>query len=409
MISSIFLQLQDNLANREKLIRQNRSQSEINVLYALKERLETQSLIRSQKIATNAFKLSVMIEQTIAQTQQKANLVILFSIIGFTVFSSYISFLSIRSITRPINELIRGADVIGKGDLEHKIDLKTKNEMDELAVAFNDMTEKRKQAEEALKKAYDKLEVKVAERTKELYQANIQLKELDQLKSMFIASMSHELRTPLNSIIGFTGIILQGIAGEITEEQKKQLTMVKNSANHLLSLINDIIDVSKIEAGKVELFIEEFDLIKTVQEIKDSFKVAVDEKGLKMLLELPRELVIKSDERRVKQIIMNFVSNAVKFTDEGKIEIKASKKDEMVDIYVRDTGIGMRKEDINRLFNAFSQIPIEGRTEEGTGLGLYLSKKIADLLGGDISAESGFGKGSEFTFTLPLVFTDNHR
>lgn len=240
------------------------------------------------------------------------------------------------------------------------------------------------------------------EKTKEIGQANIRLKELDQLKSMFIASMSHELRTPLNSIIGFTGIILQGMAGEVTEEQRKQLTMVKNSANHLLALINDIIDVSKIEAGKVELAIEEFDLSTLMQEVKDSFAVAIAEKGLKTSLEVPKELLIKSDERRVKQIIVNLVSNAVKFTEKGEIEIRAAKKDERVEVSVRDTGIGMRKEDIDKLFKAFSRILTEGELKEGTGLGLYLSKKIANLLGGEIKAESEFGKGSEFTFTVPL-------
>ena len=270
-----------------------------------------------------------------------------------------------------------------------------------------ELEEKRKQAEKMLKKAYEEMEEKVAERTKKLTQANIQLKELDQLKSMFIASMSHELRTPLNSIIGFTGILMMGVAGEITEEQSKQLTMVKNSANHLLALINDIIDVSKIEADKVELLIEEFDLSTIVQEVKDSFIVAVDNKGLKMPLKMPGKLVIKSDERRVKQIIVNLAGNAVKFTDEGEIEIKVSKNDYMVEISVRDTGIGMRKEDMDKLFNAFSRITLENRTIDGTGLGLYLSKKIADLLGGKIFAESEFGKGSEFVLTIPLKFNED--
>ena len=260
---------------------------------------------------------------------------------------------------------------------------------------------KRKQLERYSKK----LEEEVAERTKELTQANIRLKELDRLKSMFIASMSHELRTPLNSIIGFTGIILQGMTGEITEEQRKQLTIVKNSAHHLLALINDIIDMSKIEAGKVELAIEEFDLSTLVQEVKDSFIVTVTDKGIKMSLKTPETLTIESDERRTKQVIANLVGNAVKFTDSEGIEIIVAKKDGLAEVSVRDTGIGIRKEDMVMLFKAFSQIPAEDRPkQEGTGLGLYLSKKIADLLGGEIKAESEFGKGSVFTFTLPLKY-----
>jgi len=222
---------------------------------------------------------------------------------------------------------------------------------------------------------------------------------------LILASMSHELRTPLNSIISFTGIILQDMTGEITGEQKKQLTMVKNSANHLLSLINDLLDISKIEAGKIELLIEEFDLSALVQEVKNSFKVAAEEKDLKMSLKMPKRLVIKSDERRTKQVFMNLVSNAVKFTDEGKIQIKAAKKDKEVEVSVRDTGIGIRKEEMDRLFKPFTQVSNQGRLkQEGTGLGLYLSKKIVDLLGGEIRAESESGQESVFTFTLPLKY-----
>jgi len=273
-----------------------------------------------------------------------------------------------------------------------------------------DITE-RKQAEEELAKYREHLEelvkartVELEEKTAELQQANIHLQELDRLKSMFIASMSHELRTPLNSIIGFTGIILRGMTGEITEEQRKQLTMVKNSANHLLALINDVIDVSKIEAGKVELTVEEFDLSALVQGVKDSFSVTAAEKSLKMYLDMPETFTIESDERRTKQVIVNLVGNALKFTDKGEIELKVTKKDRLAEVSVGDTGIGIREEDLDKLFMAFNQIPIEGRLKEGTGLGLYLSKKIANLLGGEIKAESEFGKGSEFTFSLPIKY-----
>jgi PAS domain S-box-containing protein len=265
-----------------------------------------------------------------------------------------------------------------------------------------ELEEKRNRAEKALHKAHEELEAKVMERTTQLAQANLRLQELDKLKSMFIASMSHELRTPLNSIIGFSGIILQGIAGEVTEEQRKQLTIVKRSANHLLDLINDIIDVSKIEAEKVELSIEHFDLPSLVREVKESFILAAQEHGLELALSTPDSLTIESDKRRVRQILVNFVNNAVKFTDQGKIEIKVMKRGDVVEVSVMDTGIGVREEDMGYLLKAFSRIRTEGRVREGSGLGLYLSRKIAVLLGGGISAESEFGKGSTFTFTLPL-------
>jgi PAS domain S-box-containing protein len=267
--------------------------------------------------------------------------------------------------------------------------------------SLTDITE-RKQAEEALQEAHHQLETKVAQRTKELQKANLKLQELDHLKSMFIASMSHELRTPLNSIIGFTGIMLHEMPGEINEEQRKQLNLVKNSANHLLALINDVIDISKIIAGKVEITMEEFDLSVLIQEIKDSFAVAIDKKRLELLPQTPQTFLIKSDKRRTKQILVNFISNAIKFTDRGEIEIKVIQKNEIVEVSVRDTGIGIKKEDMGKLFETFSRITTKDRIEEGTGLGLYLSQKIAHLLGGDITAKSKFGKGSVFTLTLPL-------
>jgi signal transduction histidine kinase len=338
-------------------------------------------------------------------------------------------------ISRRIRALQAGVANIASGQLDYRIEVKGQDELEDLGVSFNQMasqlekdTAERKQAEEKIREYSENLEQKVKERTaeleeaqkalvilledmnqakEELEKANIQLQELDQLKSLFIASMSHELRTPLNSIIGFTGIILQGMTGEITEEQRKQLTMVKSSANHLLDLINDIIDMSKIEAGKVELSIEEFDLSTIVQEVKDSFRVAAAEKGIRLSLKTPKRLVIKSDERRTKQVLMNLVSNAIKFTDRGEIGIKVAKKGGMAEISVSDTGIGIREEDMDKLFRAFSQITNADRpTQEGTGLGLHLSKKIAGLLGGKIWAESEFGRGSVFTFALPLKYRE---
>jgi signal transduction histidine kinase len=264
--------------------------------------------------------------------------------------------------------------------------------------------EKQLETEQALQKAHVELETKVLERTEQLSRANVRLQELDKLKSMFIASMSHELRTPLNSIIGFTGIIIGGMSGEITDEQKKQLGMVKSSASHLLELINDVIDVSKIEADKVSLSIEEFDLTALVQDVYKSFETIADEHGLKITFEPSEKLIISSDKRRTKQVVINLVSNAIKFTDNGRIDIKLAKTETCVEVSVVDTGIGIKKEDIGRLFQAFGRIATENRLTEGSGLGLYLSKKIACLLGGDIRAVSEPGKGSVFTLAIPLKY-----
>ena len=257
-------------------------------------------------------------------------------------------------------------------------------------------------------RAYQELEKRVRERTSELAEANRRLQELDRLKSMFIASMSHELRTPLNSIIGFTGILLMGMSGELSAVQKKQLGMVKKSASHLLELINDVIDVSKIEAGKTELNMEAFDIGELVHDVRESFAVIAANKGLRLEWNEDGKVGVSSDRRRVRQILMNLVGNAVKFTESGTVAISLSKAGEGVSIKVRDTGVGMQREDMARLFEAFSRITIQGRpVVEGTGLGLYLSQRIAGLLGGEITAESEPGRGSEFTFYLPYLYQED--
>jgi hypothetical protein len=258
-----------------------------------------------------------------------------------------------------------------------------------------------KHIEDQLRQHQEHLEELVRQRTVELEQANTKLQELDRLKSMFIASMSHELRTPLHSIIGFTGFMLQGIAGEINAEQRKQLGIVKNSGEHLLALINDVIDITKIEAGKVELSIDSFDLAELAREVAGAFAVAVRDKGLELAVACPAKLTIESDRRRVRQILFNLVGNAVKFTDRGRIGIGLAERDGGVEIAVSDTGIGIPQEDLPKLFTAFSHIPVEGRLPEGTGLGLYLARKMAKLLSGSIAVRSQPGVGSTFTVSLP--------
>jgi len=268
---------------------------------------------------------------------------------------------------------------------------------------LQDITEQRKSKEE-LQKAHDDMEIRVAERTQELAQAYIQLQELDRLKGMFIASMSHELRTPLNSIIGFTGLLLMGIAGDLNEEQKKQLNVIKNNADHLLGLINDILDISKIEAGKVDLLVEEFEIAEVVNDVVATALPLAENKEFKLLHDVPEGMKLNSDKRRVKQILMNLVSNAIKFTDKGNVKITVKSSNiRYLEIIVSDTGIGIRKEDMEKLFKPFQQIDTSSTKKyEGTGLGLYLCKKLVALLHGDISVKSRYGKGSEFQFILPL-------
>jgi PAS domain S-box-containing protein len=281
---------------------------------------------------------------------------------------------------------------------------------------IRDITE-RKRAEEELNQYRRHLEDLVTERTQELEErtreletANMRLREADRLKSVFLASMSHELRTPLNSIIGFTGIMLMGMAGKLNEEQERQLTMVKNGANHLLGLINDLLDIAKIEAGRVTLSLERFELEEVVDSVIETVSPMAEGKGLLLVRDIPSGLALFSDKRRVKQILMNIIGNAVKFTEHGSIKIAVGVLgDKNVELRFTDTGIGIKQENMKVLFSPFQQIDTSlTKAYEGTGLGLYLSKRLASLLGGDITASSTYGKGSEFTVVLPLAYGGPH-
>ena len=218
----------------------------------------------------------------------------------------------------------------------------------------------------------------------------------------FLASMSHELRTPLTSIIGFTRTILKGRAGDINEEQENQLNIILNSANNLHELINDVLDMTKIEVKKLEIRKDTFNLVEELINLKETFNIATREKGLEFFIDSPETLTIYNDKKRINQILINLIGNAIKFTDKGKISIKVKRKNEIVEISVKDTGPGIREEDLKKLFKPFSQIIEPGKIKEGSGLGLHLSKKLANLLGGDISVKSKFGKGSTFKLVLEL-------
>jgi PAS domain S-box-containing protein len=237
----------------------------------------------------------------------------------------------------------------------------------------------------------------------ELAGAKERAETADRLKSAFLATMSHELRTPLNSIIGFTGILLQGMVGPLNEEQSKQLNMVRDSAQHLLSLISDVLDISKIEAGQLTVVYEPIDLKASIQKVSQIIQPLAEKKGLELVVTVAPELgTIHSDTRRLEQILLNILSNAIKFTEQGRVLATCSAAPGAVVFQVTDTGIGISDQEIEKIFKPFQQIDTGlARKYEGTGLGLSICKKLVELLGGRIWVESAKNQGSTFSFSLP--------
>ncbi len=264
----------------------------------------------------------------------------------------------------------------------------------------------RKAAEIALRHAKDSLAETVEERTAELRMALVRAEAADRLKSSFLATMSHELRTPLNSIIGFTGIVLQGLAGPLNTEQKVQLGMVRGSARHLLELINDVLDISKIEAGQMVVQFAPFDIVASIAHVVASVGPMAEKKALALSHknDATEAVTLVSDRRRVEQILLNLLNNAIKFTDEGEVRAELHVVGDHVRLQVVDTGIGIGESELPTLFQPFHQLDSGlARQHEGTGLGLAICRRLANLLHGEITVTSRRGHGSVFTLSLPLT------
>jgi protein-histidine pros-kinase len=239
-----------------------------------------------------------------------------------------------------------------------------------------------------------------------LLEKHAELERAIQTKDRFLATMSHELRTPLNAIIGFTGTLLMRLPGPLTADQEKQLTTVQRSARHLLSLINDLLDLAKIESGRVDLRLEPVNCREVIEEVANNLRPLAAAKNLQLTTILPEEhVVLQTDRRALSQIVINLTNNAIKFTSAGTVTLEMVQRGEApagrwMELRVSDTGIGIQPGEQQRLFGAFERGK-GSHNIEGTGLGLHLSQKLAELLGGSIEVTSIYGQGSTFTLLLP--------
>jgi signal transduction histidine kinase len=299
-----------------------------------------------------------------------------------------------RTITEPLREMQEATERISSGDFTHQIGPQSGSEFRALGTAFNKMAGQ-------VQDMVGSLEL----RAKELQVANEKAVEASRLKSEFLATMSHELRTPLNAVIGFSGIMLEGMAGEIDAVAKNMVQGIFDSSQHLLGLINDILDIAKIEAGRVELVIEPISTSMMVDEWSTRIGVLAQRKNIDLEVKVSPTIPAKicGDQERLTQIANNLLSNAVKFTDQGKVTLDVHWENSKFVIQVTDTGIGIPPHALQYIFDEFRQVDNSSKRQfGGTGLGLAIVRKLCHLMGGEITVKSQQGEGSIFTATLPL-------
>lgn len=327
-----------------------------------------------------------------------AALLILLTIL--IVFGIYMAFLSFKKIMQPIHTLIEATEKISKEDFKEPISIKTNTELDCIIKNFNHMQAVLSVREHAL-----------SQKNEELKEQTRQALEASKLKSQFLANMSHELRTPLNSIIGFTTRVIKKGGQYLPPLHLENLNIVKKEAQHLLSLINDLLDYSKIEAGKMEIHIEEFNLVDVIEEVNGMVRSLMEGKPLRYRQKLisNNNIPMQSDRIKVKQILINLLSNAIKYSEKGTIRLIVDQVEHSYRICVQDEGIGISSDNINEIFEEFRQI--DGsftRKVGGTGLGLSITKHYVESLGGQIQVASAPGLGSYFSVFLPMKYSDEN-
>lgn len=338
------------------------------------------------------------------------NAILLATAIITTAMAWFATYVIVRYvIVKPVLHLKEVSDSITRGDLDQRADIRTGDEFEELSQAFNRMLRHLTAVQEDLQKVNRGFERKVDE----LAQANLRLFELNNLKNEFLATMSHELRTPLNSILGFSDVLLTNPAN-LTDKQQRYVAHIQTSGRTLMSLITDVLDLAKIESGKMELHPVELSVSDLVERVVGAMMPLAERKSIDLNWEVDSDVPVAfQDFGKLQQILNNLLSNAIKFTPEGgRVRVKVAKRHDNLLFVVEDTGIGIPLEDQERIFEKFRQgTTTTGehntltREFEGTGLGLSITRELSKLLGGGIGLQSEFGKGSRFTVAVPIRIT----
>jgi signal transduction histidine kinase len=327
--------------------------------------------------ATTA-KTEALIAQNASAYTDSQDLIVAVSVVAM-LLALVLGFVLSWSLIGPIRRMDTRLAAIAGGDFTKHVDVTNRDELGDLAANLNVMNDE-------LRLVYGELET------------------ASRHKSEFLANMSHELRTPLNAIIGFSQVLRQRLFGEINAKQEEYLDDILSSGNHLLDLINDVLDLSKVEAGQVELEVGSFSLREALERSIVMVREQATKRGVRLSLEVAPDVdLVEGDERRLRQVLYNLLTNAVKFTLEGgRVVVASSRVDGEVQVSVTDDGPGIGPEDHERIFEEFQQTEVGSAQREGTGLGLALSKRLVELHGGRIWVESEEGHGSRFVFTLPI-------
>src|SRR5713101_235494 len=310
--------------------------------------------------------------------------ILLALLLGFVISWSFIL---------PVQEAQGFLGQVAQGDFSTTINVPNRDEFGTLAARMNQMS-----------RELHRLDTDQRQAAEQLQTLNEQLERASKAKSDFLASMSHELRTPLNAILGYTELILDEIYGEVPEQLREVLERVQQGGRHLLDLINDVLDISKMEAGQLTLSLNEYSMAEVVYTVSTALESLATEKGLALKVDLAPELPQgKGDERRLVQVLLNLVGNAIKFTNAGEVQIQVTATDGAFTVAVVDTGPGIAEADQQKIFEEFQQADSSStRPKGGTGLGLSIVKRIVEMHGGRVWVESSLGKGSTFWFTLPV-------
>lgn len=325
--------------------------------------------------------------------------------VAFSVVGTLLLYLFVSLATRPLYALIDAVKEIREGEHPEVAVWSPKSEIGRLTAEFNRMSRAIKEREDELKRHRDHLEELVAERTAELTIAKEQAESANRAKSDFLSSMSHELRTPLNAILGYAQILR--LHNNLSDIQRQQIDIMRNSGEHLLTLINDILDVGKIEANKMDVEDTVFDLPALIAQVFNLTKLQAEEKELQLYYDPETTLpaYVRGDERKLRQVLLNLLSNAVKYTHRGSVTMRVSygrSGDGLLRCEVADTGMGIPLEKHKLIFEPFTQLSTDRQAREGTGLGLAITKRLLTLMQGSIGVESESGKGSTFWCEVPL-------